>query len=452
MNAKILAIDDNISFLNFLKENLENIGYDTTTISDSNTAIKILKKNSYDCVLLDVKIPGVNGLELLRISLKNYPVIPVIMLSGQSNIKTAVEAIKLGAFDFIEKPIDVEKLHITMKNAIEKKNLSKQKDFLLSELNEKYRIIGESKEIKNIISKIKSLADTPAKVLIQGETGTGKELVAWAIHHNSSRRSNPYIKINCAAIPPELLESELFGYNKGSFTGASEDKTGKFVAADGGTLFLDEIGDMNLNLQAKILRVLEENEVDIIGENKPKKIDVRIIAASNQELEKKVAEGTFRKDLFYRLNVANIIIPPLRERKDDILPLFYYFLKKFNETYNKQVYSITNEAKDILLNYNWPGNVRELRNVIEKLVLFSNNNTINSTNIENALAQKNDILSKNFDTWGASTLKKAKLEFEKNFILAKLEKNNWNIAKTAEELGVDRSNLFKKIQSLKIQK
>jgi len=452
MKYKILAIDDKLSFLSFLKNNLINIGYNVTTIADSNNAIKEFKKNIYDCILLDVKIPGVNGLELLQISLKNNPSIPVIMLSGQSNIKIAVESIKLGAFDFIEKPIDVEKLHITIKNAIEKKTLSKQKDFLLSELNEKHRIIGESKKLKNIILKIESIADTPAKVLIQGETGTGKELVAWAIHHSSSRKSNPYIRINCAAIPPDLLESELFGYHKGSFTGASENKMGKFVAADGGTLFLDEIGDMSLNLQAKILRVLEENEVDIIGENKPIKINARIIAATNQNLEEKIMNGSFRKDLFYRLNVVNIVIPPLRERKDDITPLAYYFLRKFNETYNKQVFSITNEAENILINYDWAGNVRELRNVIEKSVLFSNTNTIKAIDIENSLFLKDNNNSKDFDMWKFATLKKAKLEFEKKFIISKLEKYNWNIAKVAEELKIDRSNLFKRIHALEIVK
>ncbi len=452
MNTKILAIDDDVSFLKFLKENLESIGYITKTISDSNTATKALKKNSFDCVLLDVKIPGVNGLELLQISLNNNPTIPVIMLSGQSSIKIAVEAIKLGAFDFIEKPVDVEKLHITIKNAIDKKNLSKQKDFLLSELNEKYRIIGESEEIKNIILKIESIANTPAKVLIQGETGTGKELVAWAIHHSSSRKSNPYIRINCAAIPPELLESELFGYHKGSFTGASEDKIGKFVAADGGTLFLDEIGDMSLNLQAKILRVLEENEVDIIGKNKPKKINVRVIAATNQNLEEKIKNGSFRKDLFYRLNVALIVVPPLRERKDDIIPLANYFLTKLNETYNKQVFSIADEAKNILFNYDYPGNVRELRNIIEKAILFSNTNTIKATDIESCIFLKESNNSKNFHLWRTATLKKAKLEFEKKFIISKLKEHNWNIAQTAKDLNIDRSNLFKRIHALEIVK
>ncbi len=452
MQHRILAIDDDVNFLGFLKQNLENIGYNVITVSDSNTAVKEFEKNSFDCVLLDVKLPGINGLELLDISLKNNSTTPVIMVSGQSSIKIAVEAIKLGAFDFIEKPIDVNKLHITIKNAIEKKSLSKEKDFLLSELHENYRIIGKSTAIKKIISKIDSIANTPAKVLILGETGTGKELVAWAIHHNSYRKSRPYIKINCAAIPTELLESELFGYHKGAFTGALENKKGKFLAADGGTLFLDEIGDMSLNLQSKILRVLEEDEVDILGENSPKKIDVRIIAATNQNLGRKIIKGSFRKDLFYRLNVATIFIPPLRERKEDILTLSSHFLLKFNETYNKQIFTISKEAEDVLMNYDWPGNVRELRNVIEKSVLFSKKNIIEENTIYNALNLRENEQYEYYNNNEELALSKAKKEFEKNYIISKLEKNDWNISQTAKELKIDRSNLFKKIHSLEIIK
>ncbi len=459
MNTKILAIDDNLSFLNFLKENLSNIGYNVITVSDSNNAITEIKSNSYDCILLDVKLPGIDGIELLKISLKNNPATPVIMVSGQSSIKIAVEAIKLGAFDFIEKPVDANKLHVTIKNALEKKNLSIEKDFLLSELNENFRIIGESEQIQTVLEKIKNVADTPAKVLIQGETGTGKELVAWAIHHNSSRKAKPYIKINCAAIPSELLESELFGYHKGAFTGATTNRYGKFIAANGGTLFLDEIGDMSLKLQAKILRVLEGNEVDIIGKTSPQKIDVRIIAATNQNLIEKIKNGSFRSDLFYRLNVVNIFIPPLRERKEDILTLSYYFLSKLNEIYNKQIVSISNEAENLLLKYDWPGNIRELKNVIEQSILYCNTNSVEAINIENALnykskfdKNKKQISGDEISYEDNSNLTKAKREFEKKYIYRKLEKNNWNISQTAKELKIDRSNLFRKIQALNIEK
>lgn len=418
MKTQILAIDDDSSFLNFLKLNLSEVDYNTIIVSDSNTAITEIKRKDIDCILLDVKIPGVNGLELLAIALKYNPNIPVIMVSGQSNIKIAVEALKLGAFDFIEKPIDVAKLHITIKNAIEKKNLSAEKDLLLSELQDNYQIIGNSQEIKEIISQIKSIADTPAKVLIQGETGTGKELVAWAIHHYSSRRSKPYIKINCAAIPSELLESELFGFHKGAFTGATNNKIGKFIAADGGTLFLDEIGDMNLNLQSKILRVLEENEVDILGENSPHKIDVRIITATNQNIEKKIIEGTFRKDLFYRLNVANIFIPPLRSRKTDIVPIAYYFIKKFSESYNKKIYSIRQNAEQLLINYNYPGNVRELRNIIEKIVLYCNSDYVDFNDVQNIFSNKYKNTYDLPNSPNDLSFKDAKNDFERNYLIA----------------------------------
>ena len=452
MKNKILAIDDDVNFLRFLKQNLDNIGYNTVTIADSNNAIKQLKENSFDCILLDVRIPGINGLELLDISLRKNPSTPVIMVSGQSSIKIAVEAIKLGAFDFVEKPIDVAKLHIAIKNAIDKRILTKEKDLLRSELNENYRLVGISKAIKNVIRQIDLIANTPAKVLIQGETGTGKELVAWAIHHNSSRKAKPYIKINCAAIPSELLESELFGYHKGAFTGANESKKGKFLAANEGTLFLDEIGDMNLSLQAKILRVLEENEVDIIGENSARNIDVRIIAATNQNLDKKIEEGSFRKDLYYRLNVATITIPPLRKRKNDILPLAYHFLSKFNETYNKQIFNINHDAEKILKNYTWPGNVRELRNIIEKSVLAGNSKNIEVQDVKNALNFNKAIYSNRMTNTKHHLLKEAKIEFEKQFIISKLDQNDWNISHTAKELGLDRSNLFKKMHKLGIER
>lgn len=450
MNKRILAIDDDNNFLEFLKKYLDDTGYEVTVISDSNNATEQLKENDFDCILLDVRIPGINGLELLDLSLKSNPTTPVIMVSGQSNIKIAVEALKLGAFDFVEKPIDVNKLHATIKNAVEKKSLSIEKENLFSELKESYMMVGESSETKEIISQINAISDTPAKVLIQGETGTGKELVAWAIHHNSSRKSKPYIKINCAAIPSELLESELFGYKKGAFTGANETKVGKFIAADGGTLFLDEIGDMDLNLQSKILRVLEENEVDILGENKPKKINVRIIAATNQNIERKIDEGSFRKDLFFRLNVANIFIPPLRERKADILPLANHFLAKFKDNYNKQITLITRNAEQILLNYSWPGNVRELRNLMEKVVLYSSSNKVDYLTIRKIL-QNNNNISNNI-SYDQINFNSARKIFEKEFIISHLEKNDWNISKTAEIIGLDRSNLFKKMKSLGIEK
>lgn len=449
MRSNILAIDDDVSFLNFLKENLIDKGYNTVTASDPSTAKTEIESNNYDCILLDVRIPGVNGLELLKLSLKNNSTIPVVMVSGQSSISIAVEALKIGAFDFIEKPIDISKLEATIKNAVTKKILSNENEILFSEIQKTHKMIGKSTQFENIIHQINSIAKTNAKVLIQGETGTGKELVAWAIHHNSERKSKPYIKINCAAIPSELLESELFGYKKGTFTGADSDKEGKFIAANGGTLFLDEIGDMSLALQSKILRVLEENEVDILGKNEPTKIDVRILAATNQDLEEKVASGEFRNDLYYRLKVVNIFIPPLCERIDDIHPIAYHYLKQFCEVYNKRILGFQNSAEQLLLNYTWPGNVRELKNVIENIVIHSNDEHVSFNEVSNAIGQN---VKKNIDIPSEDiNLKEAKKEFEKKFIINKLKSNNYNISKTAEEIGIDRSNLFRKIQKLGIR-
>lgn len=451
MYKKILSIDDDENFLKSIKKFMELKGFHVVTISNSSHALDVLQNSYFDCILLDVKMPGINGVDILKISLQKNPSVPVIMISGQSSISIAVEAIKNGAYDFIEKPVDPDRLFVTVQNAITKKNLIDEKETIYEELIENYKIVGESNSIKRVIAKINTVAKTSAKILIYGETGTGKELVAWALHHNSNRRGKPYIKVNCAAIPSELLESELFGHQKGSFTGAHSDRQGKFIAANGGTLFLDEIGDMDLHLQAKLLRVLEENEVDVIGENLPRKIDVRIVAATNQDLKQKIAKGQFREDLFHRLNVVRILIPPLRERPDDILPLAYHFLLEFNDIYNKKVNGFNRQIEGILLNHPWKGNVRELKNVIEKLVIFSKNDKISLKDIENAIGKENYNSNNIFDDTVLS-LKKAKTEFEIKHIKKVLLKNNWKILETARDLGIDRSNLFKKMQKYGIKK
>ncbi|MCP5063122.1 MAG: sigma-54-dependent Fis family transcriptional regulator, partial [Ignavibacteriae bacterium] len=444
MNFKILSIDDDLNFLKSLKQFLELKGLHVETLSNSTEAFDVIQERDFDCILLDVKMPGLNGVDLLKIAVHKYPPIPVIMVSGQSNINIAVESLKNGAYDFIEKPVDPEKLFHTIKNALYKQTLTKEKENLLSELKGRNKLIGKSKQFLNLLNQVKTVADTPAKVLIYGETGTGKELIAWALHHNSSRKGNPYIKINCASIPAELLESELFGHKKGAFTGAHQSHIGKFIAADGGTLFLDEIGDMNIELQAKLLRVLEEDEVDIIGENKPRKIDVRFIAATNQKLLDKVEEGTFREDLFHRLNVVQIEIPPLRDRPDDVLPLAYHFISIFNEVYNKQVMTISRQVEGILLKQRWFGNIRELKNVIEKLIIFSSSSEIGISDFHTIINNSNSHTDKEIGL--AENLKVAKSIFEKDYIVGALNKNNWKVQETAKALGIDRTNLFKKMQ------
>ena len=452
MKNQILSIDDDINFLKSIKKVLELDDYLVTTISNPQIVIDNIQQNNYDAVLLDVKMPGLNGIDLFDMLIKRLPSTPIIIISGQSNIKIAVDLIKHGAFDFIEKPLDPERLSITLKNALDKKELTSFKDTYQAELESKYKMIGKSNFIKTLYEKITLVAPTDAKVLIEGESGTGKELVAWALHHNSKRYNKPYIKLNCAAIPTELLESELFGHKKGSFTGADRDKEGKFTAANKGTLFLDEIGDMDLSLQGKLLRVLEENEIEIIGETMPRIIDVRIIAATNKNLSNLITEGKFREDLFHRLNVIKLELLPLRKRHEDIIPLTYHFVQEFSNTYNKQINRISAQTETLLIQQQFPGNIRELRNIIEKMVIFASSKELHLNDLYNALGKQNKMSQTDCFSNKESPLKNAKADFERSYIIQKLKINNWSLSATAEILGIDRTNLFKKMQKLDIRK
>ena len=453
MPSKILAIDDDDHLLRSIKKNLSLRGYQVNTINNPTHALNEIQSTQYHCVLLDVKMPGMNGMDLLKELTTEFPTLPVIMISGQSTISAAVETLKQGAYDFIEKPIEPQKLATTIANAIEHQRLLSAKNILFAELKQTYKMVGESAALEVITQQINKIADTDATVLIQGESGTGKELVAWAIHHSSTRNGKPYVKLNCAAIPGELQESELFGYRKGAFTGADRDYKGKFLYADQGTIFLDEIGDMSLGLQAKLLRVFETKEVERIGDETPHFVDVRIVAATNKDLPQFIKEGHFREDLYFRLNVLSIRIPPLRERREDILPLTYHFLKVHNENHNRRVWKISRRAEALLKNYSWRGNVRQLRNVIEKLVIMSDTSEIGVDELRNALDGK-DVVSEtelNNNLHG-KTLRAAKLQFERDFILRKLNENSWSIQDTASALGIDRTNLFRKMQRLEINK
>lgn len=441
---KILAVDDELTFLETLRKVLKGYEYSVDGLSVSTEVIERINKQYYDAVLLDVNMPGISGIDILKqITLIN-PHLPVIIISGQSTIKIAVEAMKLGAYDFIEKPIDSIRLNSIIKNAVANKQLRDTTDRLISEIVSNYRMVGESEQLKKVCLDIDTYADSNAKVLITGETGTGKELVASAIHYRSERKDKPFIKINCASIPSELLESELFGYVKGAFTGAVLSKIGKFEAADGGTIFLDEIGEMEPRLQAKLLRVLEENEIEIIGLTETKKLDVRVITATNKELSIKVKEGAFRGDLFYRLNTFRIHIPPLRERKEDIIPIAYHFIEKYNNEYHKKVKTITSQAASLLLNNKWEGNVRELRNVIENSILFAKDDKLD-INIVSAALSRGGLNTGNYNN-GFKKLNEAREEFEKEYLQSALINNNGKINETAEALGIDRTNLFKKLQ------
>ncbi len=446
MNGRILVVDDDENLLKSVKKLLALEQYSVDTLVNPLKVIECLESHNYHCLLLDVKMPVMGGIEVLKNVLPKFPAMPVIMISGQSDIDTAVQSIKEGAYDFIQKPIDPDRLFVAVKNAIQRHHLQEMSDSIFRELRDRFSMIGRSTALMNIVQQIKEVSGTPAKVLIVGESGTGKELVARAIHLESPRRGKPYMKLNCAAIPSELLESELFGHRKGSFTGAIADRRGKFVEADGGSLFLDEIGNMNIQLQAKLLRVLEDNEVEPIGENVPRRVDIRIISATNQNLEQLISNGTFREDLYYRLNVVKISIPPLRERPEDIIPLAYHFLKEFSNDYNKQVLAIQKQVEKLLLNYEWPGNVRQLRNAVEKMVLFNHSGTIEYDEAINALDLGHALIDPcSQQDERSHVLKAAVQDFEKKYILATLQEHSWKMIESANALGIDRSNLFKKM-------
>lgn len=435
--ATILVVDDEESILDTLSGILEDEGYEVITASSGEDAITRFKEFSPDVVLLDVWLPGIDGIEVLKRIKESNNSIPVIMISGHSNIATAMNAVNLGAYYFLEKPLTLETVLILVRNAIEKYELKKR----LGE--ERWEIVGESPAIIELKETIKKIASSQSRVLIYGESGTGKELVARAIHNESNRRDKNFVEVNCAAIPHELIESELFGHEKGSFTGAFERKKGKFEMAHEGTLFLDEIGDMSLTTQAKVLRVIETQEFQRVGGNKNIKVDVRIISATNKHLQEEIKKANFREDLYFRLNVIPLYIPPLRERKDDIPLLAEYFLSYFAQQYGQKPKRLSKSAIQTLMNHDWPGNVRELKNTIERFVIMNPAEIIDLSNIPFSRNEATDI-------YEYKTLREARENFERNFILRKLREHNWNVSKTAEDMDIERSNLHRKIKSLGI--
>ncbi len=451
----ILAVDDDSVFLGSLKKMLRFSGFIVRTLDNSNLVEDEIRNYNFSVILLDIQMPGISGLDLIKKIIEIKPSIPIIVISGTSGVETAVEAIKLGAYDFLEKPVEFERLMVAINNAIKHLALSIEKNILVEELVSSHKILGESEATKRLKNEIVTIGASNVRTLIVGESGTGKELVAWGVYHNSPRKNKPYIKINCASIPHNLMESELFGYVKGSFTGATTNKSGKFQAADGGTLFLDEIGELDISLQAKLLRVLEEGEIEVVGSNKTVSVDVRIIAATNQNLSRMVQEGKFREDLFHRLNVARIEVLPLRKRREDILPIAYHFIEKYNQEFNKRIGRISSQAEGLLVNHNWKGNVRELRNVIESTVLFNNSETIDVKDLISAFTRG----GYDFDAKTATALEKsfpdlrtARNNFEKKYILEILKSTDWAIGKASEIMGINRSNLFKKMKQFGIQK
>jgi two-component system nitrogen regulation response regulator NtrX len=440
----ILVVDDEKSVRETLRMILEYERYEVQFAENGEQALKAVLHSAPDVVLLDVKMAGMDGIEVLQRMREHKPDLPVIMISGHGTIETAVEATKLGAFDFLPKPLDRDKLLVTIRNAVNQARLVQEKRRLEETVEGKRQILGESAKIKEVLEIIQRVAPTDARVLITGENGTGKELVARAIHRKSKRADRPFVEVNCAAIPAELIESELFGHEKGSFTGATAQRIGKFEQADGGTLFLDEIGDMSLAAQAKVLRALEEGTVERVGGNKLIAVDVRVIAATNKDLEAEIKNGRFRDDLYHRLNVIPIRVAPLRERREDIPLLVKAFIEDVCTRNGMAPKIISDEALMELSRREWPGNVRELRNAVERMVILSQGAQVDLRVLDNVgtstQSEAADVLSM------AGTFQEFKERSEAAFIRKQLELHRWNVSKTAEALNIQRSHLYTKMK------
>ncbi|WP_457652786.1 sigma-54-dependent transcriptional regulator [Rhodocaloribacter sp.] len=439
--AHILIVDDDPFIRESLGEILHYAGHSTVEAGDGKAAIDLLARHPVDLILLDLELPRVAGLDVLRHAQAEYPHVPIVIISGKGTIRIAVEATKLGAYDFLEKPVDARRTLVTIRNALEKVRLERERDRLLDEAKARYRMVGSSRAMQDVYRLIDKAARTPSKVLVNGESGTGKEMVARAIHHNSARRAGPFVALNCAAIPEELIESQLFGFEKGAFTGANRAHPGKFEQAHGGTLFLDEIGDMSLMTQAKVLRILESGQVERIGSTRAVPVNVRMIAATHKNLEAEIAEGNFREDLFYRLNIVNVTLPPLRARTEDIPALATHFLAHFAEENGLPPKTLTPGAMTLLLAHDWPGNVRQLRNVIERLVVLSDGETIDAREVRRALRRPSDPHDVTL-----TNLRAAREAFERAHIQRMLLAHDGRIRDTAEALGIDRSHLWKKMK------
>ena len=447
----VLIVDDEPGIRESLTSVLEDEGYAADAVESGEACLEFLAAHKCDLVLLDIWLPGMDGIQALeQIQALEHPPV-VIMISGHGTIETAVRSTKLGAFDFIEKPLSLEKTLLTLQHAAEQLKLAAENRQLREELKGQYNIIGDSIPMKALRQQIALAAPTSGRVLIYGESGTGKELVAHALHNLSPRADKPFVEVNCAAIPEELIESELFGHVKGSFTGALEDKTGKFEQAHDGTLFLDEVGDMSLRTQSKVLRVIEEQRFTPVGSGNNLTVDVRAIAATNKHLEEEIQKGNFREDLFYRLNVIPFYVPPLREHPEDVPALSNYFLAQFARAYGRRPKHFAEPALESLIAYRWPGNVRELKNLVERLVIMVAGEKIERRHLPPTLHHDHPRAgaAKNPGA-GFSTLQEARAAYERDYILRKLEENQGNVSRTAEVLGLERSHLYRKMKSLGI--
>jgi len=449
MAPTVLVVDDQESIRKSLKGILSDEGYRVDVASDGAEAMKRVEDETPDVVLLDVWMPGADGIEVLQQLRKFRPELPVVLISGHGTIETAVRATKLGAYDFIEKPLGADKLLLTISRALEHRRLTETNRALRQKFAESGAILGRSDSIQKLRADIERVAPTDGWVLITGENGTGKEVVARQIHYLSKRRDEPFTDVNCAAIPEELIESELFGHEKGAFTGATERKRGKFDLAHRGSIFLDEIADMSLKTQAKILRILQEQKFERVGGSEPIQVDVRVIVATNKNLEEEIAAGRFREDLFYRLNVIPLHVPALRERAEDIPIFLDHFLAEYSRKVGVRKKRLSPEALSILTAYHWPGNVRELKNTVERLVIMTPGPEIGSDNLPPSIV--GGVKSGEDAPYTAQSLKEARLIFEKEYIERKLKQFGGNISKTAEAIGIERTSLHRKIKSYGIE-
>ncbi len=446
MTHSILIVDDESGIRQSLAAILREEGYRVEAVASGEECLSAAAKSQFHVVLLDIWLPGMDGLETLtRLGQLSSPPVTV-MISGHGNIETAVRATKLGAFDFVEKPLSLEKTVLVVRNALQHLRLAEENRRLREELAGRCEIIGESVPMKALRQQIALTAPTNGRVLIYGESGTGKELVARALHAQSLRAGQAFVEVNCAAIPEELIESELFGHLKGSFTGASDDKVGKFQNADSGTLFLDEVGDMSVKTQSKVLRVLEEQRFEPVGSAKAVSVDVRVLAATNKKLEEEIARGAFREDLFYRLNVIPFYVPALRERAEDIPILARHFLTEFSQEYGRKPRRISEAAMAVLLRHPWPGNVRELKNLVERLVIMCPQEQIEPQHLPPELYRGATRSPQQV----YASLHDARSAYEREFILRKLEESQWNMTRAAAALGLERSHLYRKLKSLGI--
>jgi two-component system nitrogen regulation response regulator NtrX len=446
MSRRLLVVDDESGVRAALRQLLEFEGYEVRVASSGAEALATYEAWKPELVFMDVKMTGMDGLETLKRLRGRDPSAIVVMISGHATIQNAVEATQLGAYDILEKPLDTDRILVTLRNAIGRIELAQENQRLKATIESRYEIVGRSSTIRAVIEKIDRVAQTTARVLITGENGTGKELIARAIHRQSPRSAKRFVEVNCAAIPGELIESELFGHMKGSFTGAVADRAGKFEQADGGTLFLDEIGDMSLAAQAKVLRVLQDGEVTRIGGQKPTRVDVRVLAATNKTLEDEIATGRFREDLYYRLNVVPIHVPALRERREDIPQLIVHFLQQFTTLDGAPSRGMEHAAAERLVHHEWPGNVRELRNTIERLLILSSGPSITAADTERLVGARTGASGGIGALEQCKTYEEFKDAAEKLFLQARLREHDWNVAETARAIDMPRSNLYNKIE------